>query len=117
VKSRFQHTDDKALAYPYPAFDVAGWNYQGLSTMSECAAWHLSADDLLTVMAAFRRRELIVDPVIAPKMLDRQFGLDLKEDTPLGRTYGKGGFWSPKVGDLGWGICRAGQHLLSAQRS
>jgi CubicO group peptidase (beta-lactamase class C family) len=99
VTSSFQHTDDNALAYPYPAFDVPGWNSQDLSSMSGCAAWHLSADDLLTVMAAFRRRGLIVDPVIAQKMLDRQFGLDLKEETPLGRIYAKGGFWSLKVGD------------------
>ncbi len=99
VTSSFQHTDDNALAYPYPAFDVQGWNSRDLSTMSGCAAWHLSADDLLMVMAAFRRRGLIVDLVIAQKMLDRQFGLDLKEDTPLGRIYGKGGFWSLKVGD------------------
>ena len=27
-------------------------------------------------------------------MLDRQFGLDVKRDTPLGRIYAKGGFWS-----------------------
>ena len=27
-------------------------------------------------------------------MLDRQFGLDVKKDTPLGRIYAKGGFWS-----------------------
>ena len=99
VSSSFQHLDENALAYPYPAFDVPGWNSRDLSTMSGCAAWHLSADDLLTVMAAFRRRGLIVDPLIAQKMLDRQFGLDLKEDTPLGRIYGKSGFWSLRVGN------------------
>src|SRR5262249_52881976 len=27
-------------------------------------------------------------------MLDRKFGLDVKRDTPLGRIYAKGGFWS-----------------------
>ena len=27
-------------------------------------------------------------------MLDRAFGLDRKWDTPLGRIYAKGGFWS-----------------------
>lgn len=99
VSSSFQHTDDNALAYPYPALDVPGWNSQDLSTMSGCAAWHLSVDDMLTVMAAFRRRGLIVDPAVAQKMLDRQFGLDWKNDTNLGRIYGKGGFWSLKVGD------------------
>jgi len=99
VTSSFIHSDDNALAYPYPALDVPGWNSQDLSTMSGCAAWHLSTDDLLTVMAAFRRGRVIVDSAIAQKMLDRQFGLDLKEDTPLGRIYGKGGFWSLKAGN------------------
>jgi hypothetical protein len=62
--------------------------------MSGCVAWHLSVDDLLTVMAAFRRRGAIVDPARGQTMLDRQFGLDVKRDTALGRIYAKGGFWS-----------------------
>jgi hypothetical protein len=101
VTSSFLHTDENALAYPYPdpALDVPGWNSEDLKTMCGAVGWHLSVDDLLSVMAAFRRRGLIVDPVIAQRMLDRQFGLDLKEDTPLGRIYSKGGFWSLKVGD------------------
>lgn len=93
VTSAFTHGDQDALAYPFPAV-VKGWNSNDMTTMSGCCAWHLSVDDLLTVMAAFRRRGFIVEPAVAQKMLDRQFGLDVKRDTPLGRIYAKGGFWS-----------------------
>jgi hypothetical protein len=92
VTSTFAHPDDNALAYPFPA-NVPGKSSGDLSTMSGCAGWHLSVDDLLTVMAAFRRRGFIVDPTRAQTMLDRQFGLDVKKDTSLGRIYAKGGFW------------------------
>jgi CubicO group peptidase (beta-lactamase class C family) len=93
VTSSFLHEGDDALAYSFPA-NMPGWDSGDLSTMSGCAAWHLSINDLLIVMAAFRRRNMIVDPITAQTMLDRQFGLDVKRDTPLGRIYGKGGFWS-----------------------
>ena len=99
VTAAFTHDEQDALAYPFPAV-APGWNSGDLSTMSGCAAWHLSVDDLMIVMAAFRRRSLIVDPSVAQKMLDRQFGLDLKKDTPLGRIYAKGGFWSFKNGEF-----------------
>lgn len=100
VTSTFDHAGDNALAYPYPPNDpagapVPGWNSGDVSTMSGCAAWHLSVDDLLDVMAAFRRGGSIVDPARAQAMLDRQFGLDWKADTALGRIYAKGGWWSP----------------------
>jgi CubicO group peptidase (beta-lactamase class C family) len=99
VTSTLQHTADHALAYPYPPNDpagasVSGWSSGDLSTMSGGVGWHLSVDDLLTVMAAFRRRGTIVDAASAQTMLDRQFGLDIKRDTSLGRIYAKGGFWS-----------------------
>jgi CubicO group peptidase (beta-lactamase class C family) len=93
VTSTVDHTGDNALAYPYPA-TVAGWSSGDLSTMSGGVGWHLSAGDLLTVMAAFRRRGVIVDPGRAQTMLDRQFGVDVKKDTALGRIYAKGGFWT-----------------------
>ena len=93
VASTFEHPADQALAYTFPP-NAAGWSSGDLSTMSGCVGWHLSVDDLLRVMAAFRRRGVIVDPARAQAMLDRQFGLDVKRDTPLGRIYAKGGFWS-----------------------
>jgi CubicO group peptidase (beta-lactamase class C family) len=103
VTSTLVHTEDHALAYPFPPFlpfhlAVPGWSSGDLSTMSGCVAWHLSVDDLLRVMAGFRRGGVIVDPARAQTMLDRQFGLDVKRDTPLGRIYAKGGFWSTDGG-------------------
>jgi hypothetical protein len=62
--------------------------------MSGAVGWRLSVDDLLAIMAAFRRRGTIVDPARAQTMLDRAIGLDWRRDTPLGRVYAKGGFWS-----------------------
>ena len=97
VTAAFTHGPQDALAYPFPAAEP-GWNSGDLSTMSGCAAWHLSVDDLLIVMAAFRRRGFIVDPAVAQTMLDRQFGIDVKRDTALGRIYAKGGFWSKDGG-------------------
>jgi hypothetical protein len=93
VTSTFNHLGDTALAYSYPAI-VPGWNSGDLSTMSGCVGWHLSVNDLLNVMGEFRRSGAIVDPARAQTMLDRKFGLDEKRDTPLGRIYAKGGFWS-----------------------
>jgi CubicO group peptidase (beta-lactamase class C family) len=99
VTSSFAHTGDNALAYPFPP-TVSGWSSGDLSTMSGGCSWHLSVDDLLRVMAAFRRHGTIVDPVRAQTMLDRKFGLDVKEDTALGRIYAKGGFWSSANGSV-----------------
>ena len=70
-----RHTGDNALAYPYPA-NVPGWSSGDLSTMSGCVAWHLSVGDLLTVMAAFRRRGVIVD---RPSWLLDAFALALTD--------------------------------------
>jgi CubicO group peptidase (beta-lactamase class C family) len=97
VTSTFEQTGDNALAYAYPA-SGPGKSSGDLSTMSGCVAWRLSVDDLLRVMAAFRRLGVIVDPARAQTMLDRKFGLDVKRDTPLGRIYAKGGFWSFEEG-------------------
>jgi CubicO group peptidase (beta-lactamase class C family) len=93
VTSAFTRTADHALAYPFPV-KSPGLAQEDLSAMSGAVGWHLSIDDLLAIMANFRRLGGIVDPARAQTMLDRQIGLDLKETTPLGRIYGKGGFWS-----------------------
>jgi CubicO group peptidase (beta-lactamase class C family) len=93
VTSGLAHTVDHALAYPFPV-NAPGWDSGDLSTMSGAVGWHLSVDDLLAIMAAFRRRGDIVDPARAQTMLDRGFGLDVRRDTALGRIYAKGGFWS-----------------------
>jgi CubicO group peptidase (beta-lactamase class C family) len=92
VVSTLDHPDPNALAYPIPGA-LPGFNSGDLA--SECGAvgWHLSVDDLLAIMAAFRRAGTIIDTTRAQRMLDRQFGIDLFKDMPLGRVYAKGGFW------------------------
>ena len=69
-----------------------------LSTMSGAVGWRLSVDDLLAVMASFRRLGTMVDPARAQIMLDRGFGIDQVRRTPLGLVYAKGGFWSFEKG-------------------
>lgn len=93
VVSGFVNTTEHALAYPFPVTG-SGWASSDLSTMSGAVGWHLSVDDLLTIMAAFRRWNTIVDPSSAQLMLDRGFGIDATRDTLIGRIYAKGGFWS-----------------------
>jgi len=92
VTSTLLHTEPNALAYPAPA-TVPGYNSNDLSTQCGCVGWHLSVNDLLTIMAAFRRGNSFIDPARAQLMLDRQFGIDQILDTDLGRIYAKGGFW------------------------
>jgi CubicO group peptidase (beta-lactamase class C family) len=87
------HPAADALAYTSPATGT-GWDSNDLSTMCGGVGWHLSVDDLLRVMATFRRRGTIVSPAEAQKMLDNEFGLDRTDDTELGRMYAKGGYWS-----------------------
>jgi hypothetical protein len=87
------HPAVDALAYTSPA-SGAGWDSSDLSTMSGGVGWHLSADDLIAVMGTFRRHGSIVGVAQAQVMLDDGFGLDVVEDTDLGRIYAKGGYWS-----------------------
>lgn len=103
VVSDFLAGPRRALAYGVPVAGIApgpGEESPDLSTMSGAVGWHLSVDELLAVMAAFRRRHVIVEGWRAQQMLDRGFGLDAQRDTPLGRIYVKGGFWSFRSGSL-----------------
>lgn len=97
VASSHQHEADDALAYPIPVASP-GWDSGDLATIAGAGGWHLSAYDLLRVMAAFRRWNVIVDPGRAQTMLDRGFGIDVRRDTTLGRIYAKGGFWGKDNG-------------------
>ena len=86
------HPAANALAYSFPVMG-SGWDSGDLSTMSGGIAWHISTDDLLDVMGAFRRSGAILPPGEAEVMLDDGFGIDVTKDTSLGRIYAKGGFW------------------------
>ncbi len=91
------HPDDNALAYPFPVVEP-GWDSGDLSTMSGGIAWHISTGDLLDVMGALRRGGAILTPAQAEAMLESKFGLDVKQNTSLGRLYAKGGFWGNPAG-------------------
>ena len=97
--SMFAPTADQALAYEFPV-NARGKDSGDLSTMSGAVGWRLSVDDVLAVMASFRRLGAIVDPARAQMMLDRGFGPDVTRDTALGRIYAKGGFWSFEKGSF-----------------
>jgi len=81
-----------ALAYSFPV-NGGGWNSGDLSTVSGGAGWHMSVDDLLDVMGAFRRKGTIMSTAQAQTMLDQGFGIDVKQSTPLGTLYNKNGRW------------------------
>jgi CubicO group peptidase (beta-lactamase class C family) len=88
----FDHRIYDALAYTFPVFG-GGWNSGNLASFSGGAGWHMSVDDLLNVMGAFRRQSAIVTPAQAQTMLDNRFGIDVVTSTTLGNVYNKNGFW------------------------
>lgn len=91
------HPLPDALAYTFPV-SGNGWNSGDLSTESGGAGWHMSVDDLLDVMGAFRRKGTIMSTTQAQAMLDNGFGIDLQMSTPLGTLYNKNGLWGDGVG-------------------
>jgi CubicO group peptidase (beta-lactamase class C family) len=91
------HADSDVLAYPYPVAGN-GWNSGDLTAVAGGAAWHLTIDDLLGIMGAFRRNGSIVSATQAQAMLDNGFGLDWIASTPLGNFYAKNGGWADGAG-------------------
>lgn len=91
------HNTGDALAYNFPV-SGNGWNSGDLTAYAGGAAWHLSVDDLLGIMGAFRRENTIVSQVQAQSMLDAGYGLDLIQSTPLGTMFAKNGGWSSSNG-------------------
>jgi len=90
------HPNDDALAYTFPPAN--GWNSGDLTTESGGAGWHMSVDDLLSLMGAFRRQGTILSTANAQTMLDNGFGIDLIESTSLGTLYNKNGLWQSGAG-------------------
>jgi CubicO group peptidase (beta-lactamase class C family) len=86
------HPAEDALAYNFPT-SGSGWNSGNLASMSGGAGWHMSPDDLLAVMNAFRRKGTIMSNAQAQTMLDNGFGIDVRTSTPLGKLYNKNGRW------------------------
>ncbi|MBV9607735.1 MAG: beta-lactamase family protein [Solirubrobacterales bacterium] len=86
------HQPADALAYNFPVTGT-GWNSGDLTTMAGGAGWHMTVDQMLAVMSAFRRAGTILSPLQAQTMLDAGFGIDWTVSTPLGSYYAKNGFW------------------------
>ena len=99
----FTHDPADALAYNFPVTGN-GWNSGDLKTMAGGAGWHMSVDELLRVMATFRRGGSIVSPDQAQVMLDDGFGIDFSVVTPLGTYYAKLGGWNDNAGHQEQGV-------------
>jgi CubicO group peptidase (beta-lactamase class C family) len=97
--ARLDHPAQDALAYTFPIF-TSGWNSGNLATVSGGAGWHLSVDDLLAVMGAFRREGSIMSNAQAQTMLDDGFGIDVIQGTPIGTLYNKNGLWKDNSGRM-----------------
>ena len=87
------HAAADALAYQFPVTG-GGWNSGDLSTVLGGAGWHISPDELLNVMGTFRRKGTIMTTQQAQTMLDNGFGIDVIQNTPLGKYYNKNGAWA-----------------------
>jgi len=99
----FTHDAADALAYNFPVTGN-GWNSGDLTTMAGGAGWHMPVDELLSVMATFRRGGAIVSTAQAQAMLDDGFGIDWSVPTPLGRYHAKNGFWYDGSGQKEQGV-------------
>lgn len=99
----FTHDAADALAYNFPVAG-SGWDSGDLTSMAGGAGWHLSVDELLKVMATFRRGGVIVSTGQAQAMLDDSFGIDWSVPTPLGRYYAKNGIWHDDSGRREQGV-------------
>ena len=94
-------SDDGAVGSAIHLLDgINGWNSGDLASMSGGAGWHLSVDDLLDVMGAFRRKGTIMTVKQAQTMLDDGFGIDVRTSTPLGTLYNKNGAWGDAGGHV-----------------
>src|SRR2546423_10476253 len=94
------HPAGDALAYNFPV-SGNGWNSGNLASVSGGAGWHMSPDDLLSVMDAFRRKGTIMSTTQAQTMLDDGFGIDVVGmQTPLGKLYNKNGAWGDASGRM-----------------
>jgi CubicO group peptidase (beta-lactamase class C family) len=92
----FTHEAADALGYNFPVdADQVGWNSGPLAAYAGADGYHMSVNELLRVMAAFRRGGTIVSPAQAQAMLDAGYGVNLpiKMDTQLGPVYHKIGTW------------------------
>jgi CubicO group peptidase (beta-lactamase class C family) len=93
----FTHEAADALAYNFPV-KGKGWNSSPSGELAHLAGadgYHMSVNELLRVMAAFRRGGTIVSTAQAQAMLEAGYGVNIPiVDTQLGPAYHKIGTWS-----------------------
>jgi len=87
------HPTPDALAYTFPV-QSKGWNSGDLTSVAGGVGWHMSVNELLKVMDAFRRKGTIISTADALTQLNNGFGIDVIQDTPLGKLYNKNGSWA-----------------------
>jgi hypothetical protein len=89
------HQPGDALAYSFPApSSETGWNDGDLTTTSGAAGWHMSVNQFLNVMGAFRHTSAIMSGAQAQAMLTDGFGVTTIQPTPAGTYYSKNGIWT-----------------------
>jgi CubicO group peptidase (beta-lactamase class C family) len=93
------HEPSDALAYTFPVAGN-GWNSGDTTAVAGGAGWHLTVDDLLGIMGAFRRDGTIVSPAQAQTALDAKYGIDWSGSTALGNYYAKNGGWGDSGGHV-----------------
>jgi len=102
----FTHEAADALAYKFSVGGVGvegpGWNSSPSGELAHLAGadgYHMSVNELLRVMAAFRRGGTIVSTAQAQAMLDAGYGVNQPiVDTQLGLAYHKIGTWYDNPG-------------------
>jgi CubicO group peptidase (beta-lactamase class C family) len=93
------HPAADALAYNFPV-SGGGWNSGDLTSVIGGAGWHMSIDDLLSIMGTFRRSGTIMSAAQAQTALDDGFGIDVRQSTALGTLYNKNGLWEDGAGHV-----------------
>jgi CubicO group peptidase (beta-lactamase class C family) len=105
----FTHEAADALAYNFSVGGVGvegiGWNSGDLAPYAGADGYHMSVNELLRVMAAFRRGGTIVSTAQAQAMLDAGYGVNQPiVDTQLGPAYHKIGTWYDNKGRWEQGV-------------
>jgi CubicO group peptidase (beta-lactamase class C family) len=97
LDASFVHADGDALGYNFPV-SGNGMNSGNTTSVAGGAGWHMSVDDLLGIMGAFRHDGTIVSTSQAQASLDAGYGIDWTGSTPLGNFYAKNGGWADGAG-------------------
>lgn len=91
IGASMKSAPNDALAYQWPG-PMAGWDSGDLSAIAGTTGWHLSANELVRIGAAFIGGDVLPSR-LAWESLEAGWGLDRKPPTPAGAVFLKGGRW------------------------